>query len=364
MKVAWRSALGLVLALAWGLLATLQGRLLVTCVVLLAAAIWPPFGEAQRRRVRRALLAAAGLCGVGVALLMPARRAAPEARVQAIFVDSSGNQVAMPWLPYLGNLVPESDLIRLATLAKGVFPFPTRGALLEELRDTPAWDNGFVREYRDFRRAGLDRRVPSVLFLQLLQQLGFYAGLTHFVLILPRARTGKTPVLIFLHGYLGNFQFYSSWLHPLDDVAIVLPSTRSLEGHWQKPDLERLFDVELAALEARTPIDRTRLHLVGLSNGGSGVNRALRSKSTAFASFTFLSTWVDAVPPGVSRERPLRLIYGERDGIAPNNRSMAASLRDRGYTVRVHAFPGERHFVMLTRRDEIRAILRAAVVRE
>ncbi len=364
MKVAWRVALGGILALAWGLLATLQGRLLVTCVVLLAAAIWPPLVEAQRRRARRVLLGVVGICVLGIALLMPARRAALDARVQAVFVDSRGNQVAMPWLPYLGNLVPESDLIRVATLGKGVFPFPTGGALLEELRAMPAWDSVFVREYRDFRRAGLDRRVPSVLFLQLLQQLGYYAGITHFVLLLPPNPTGKTPVLIFLHGYMGNFQLYSSWLHPLGDVAIVLPSTRSLEGHWQKPDLERLFDVALPALEARTPIDRTRLHLVGLSNGGSGVNRALRSQSSAFASFTFLSTWVDAVPPGVSHQRPLRLIYGERDSIAANNRSMAASLRERGFNVRAHAFPGERHFVMLTRRDEIRAILRAAVVRE
>ena len=42
-------------------------------------------------------------------------------------------------------------------------------------------------------------------------------------------------------------------------------------------------------------IDESRLHLIGLSNGGSASNVALRSFSNHFESITFISTSCDIV---------------------------------------------------------------------
>lgn len=359
MKKVARLGLWGVLALGWLLLATLQSRLLLTAIVALLLPWVMDFAASQHKWVRDVRRGIAASCLVAVAFLLPSRTADPTARVQSVLLDASGARVPMPWLPYLTNLVPESDLIRLSTLAKHVFPFPTRGPLLDELRAMGAWDNPFVRAYARFRAAGYDRRAPSVLGLQLLQQLGFYRDLTHFVVVLPVAPRGPVPLVVFLHGYMGNFQFYSEYFGELCDCAVLLPSTPNLIGRWTAADLQQIVGPERTLVEALVPVDAARVHLIGLSNGGSGVNLAMHTDTRAtFRSLTFLSTWVDAPPRSWPRDKRLGVVWGESDRIAANNHQRVAALRADGYSVAAFPFPRERHFLMLTRRAEVERALR------
>ncbi len=340
------------------LLETAQLKLSLLAVL---ALVLSRFFEGHRKHIRWAALVIAVLCFSSVVWLMPPRRSDPRSRFQSVFLDATGARVSCPWLPYFANLLPESDLIRISTLFSGVFPFPTRGALLDELRDMEAFDNPFVREYRVFRDKDADRLVPSALFLQFLQQQGYYRDVSHFVLILPEQSVAPAPLLIFLHGYMGNFQFYCSYFSDLTNFAVLIPSTKSLSGLWTQRDLDRLLGPIAEEIETSAKLDRDDVHLVGLSNGGSGVNAAAKTRSGAFKSLTFLSTWVDPLPEQFSARKTIAVIYGERDGISANNVKMVHLLRERGFAVTSYPFKRERHFLMLTRKQEVLNAIRATL---
>ena len=88
----------------------------------------------------------------------------------------------------------------------------------------------------------------------------------------------KYPVVLFAHGYLGSWELYQGLFSSLKNCFVVSIATRNLSGIFSHEDINRIFKFYLPMLKKEGySIDESRLHLIGLSNGGSASKIALRN---------------------------------------------------------------------------------------
>jgi pimeloyl-ACP methyl ester carboxylesterase len=163
------------------------------------------------------------------------------------------------------------------------------------------------------------------------------------------------PVVLFLHGWGGNFQAYSVVLGELGrerGFAVVAPSFGM--GRWARPEGAEVVRRTLADIEADPRLDASRVVLVGLSNGGPGVTRALETQPRAFAGVLYLSAVVE--PERMQRLRlpsalPVSLLAGDQDRRIPIElqRRAAEALPQ----ARLTEVPGQDHFLMFSDREAV-----------
>ncbi len=167
------------------------------------------------------------------------------------------------------------------------------------------------------------------------------------------------PVLLFLHGWGGNVQAYSVVLGELGrehGFAVVSPSFGL--GKWRRPEGVEVVGQTLDAIGADPRLDASRVLLVGLSNGGPGVTRALEAYPEAFTGALFLSAVVEPermrrleLPP----EFPVLLLAGDQD------RRVPIELQRRAAEVLPQAtlteIGGQDHFLMFSDRDAVEQAL-------
>lgn len=121
----------------------------------------------------------------------------------------------------------------------------------------------------------------------------------------------KYPVVLFAHGYLGSWELYQGLFSSLKKCFIVSIATRNLSGIFSNEDINRIFKFYLPMLKKEGySIDESRLHLIGLSNGRSASNIALRSFDNKFQTITYISTSCDVVKKTHSK---ILLIGGGKD---------------------------------------------------
>src|SRR5262249_35929330 len=117
--------------------------------------------------------------------------------------------------------------------------------------------------------------------------------------------------------------------------------------------------------------DPSRVFLAGLSNGGTGASRAAARTPSAFAGLIFLSAVME---PSVLGDRAFasgwkgrRVLvgHGEADGRPPPDyaRGAGSRMRAEGVDLTVEMVPGEDHFLLFSRPDEVLASIAAFVQR-
>lgn len=103
-------------------------------------------------------------------------------------------------------------------------------------------------------------------------------GSAHYFSYVPPGQ-GDKPALIFFHGAAGNFKvylhFWRRWAQK-NGCIVVCPSNGF--GRWYEPQAEQraieIFDRALAEL----PIDRAKVVVSGMSNGGTAVTRLVNAR--------------------------------------------------------------------------------------
>lgn len=124
---------------------------------------------------------------------------------------------------------------------------------------------------------------------------------------------GSLPTVIFLHGFGGLLTPYVSLLaRQLGDGFIIVAPALDNVGVWSSRRGQQVLRATLASLPARA--DRSKVFLVGLSNGGVGATTALCDPElrTAFAGFVLLSG-VGRLPSGAQLEGARVLVVTGRD---------------------------------------------------
>ena len=185
----------------------------------------------------------------------------------------------------------------------------------------------------------------------------------HYFLYVPPSLDRRThaPALVFLHGSGGNFKAYT-WLlsRVADELGMVLIAPSFGMGNWDAKNGTRSVASALEDAAKVVPVDMSRVHLAGLSNGGLGVSQvAASSAGRRFCSLIFLSPVCDDSALGSGafanlwREKPVLVIIGEADDRVPLEyvSRCAATMRTAGAMVELTAYPSADHFLLFSHRD-------------
>lgn len=165
------------------------------------------------------------------------------------------------------------------------------------------------------------------------------------------SKSKQYPVVFFAHGYAGSWELYQGILSRLEDCIVVGISTRDVSGIFTGQDINRIFSQYIPLLKSKGyNVDEKSVHLMGLSNGGSATNVALRSYGHRFQTITFMST-----PCNVIKYSPAKvlLIGGSKDGSDMGMPSAAKRLKGCGTRTALFYEKGENHYILAYRKKEI-----------
>jgi len=327
---------------------TLSGKL-VACGVL---GLWLPFPLFWTRKGGRLALgimaAALGLLAIAW-YLAPSGKSEDSAAFRSVF---EGNAKPRRWTP--SHLVPEVDQhlmgLRLAPALDPSIDSAKAERLATALRRIYAeMDTDF-----EFRAVG---NVMGLAYADI-----FAAAPTghSYRYLPPSAGDEPLPVIIFLHGSLGNFKGYLwQWKQFADKQGWAILAPSHGVGNWDNP--RGMAEIEAALEICRTDprLDEERIILAGLSNGGTGVIPILPSVSHRLRGVFLLSPVIPTEPleePGYGATvsgLPFLVVSGDQDQRIPADdlQERLDRLHAMGAEIETHIVPAEDHFLFYTNPD-------------
>jgi hypothetical protein len=263
---------------------TWQGRAVV--VLCLSGFGLACYAATERPRFRYAD-AFAGLCGTGFLLSLvaviwntPSGQPAQSAKVGHLWEDQHEHR---RWV--LGNVVPEVDQFRLGfELVPALDPLFTRKQAVALKQDT-------TRIYRELEADADFAALGSVMPLAYDEIWGRRPAVSHAYIFDGRAGSGPAPLLIFFHGSGGNFKAYT-WLlrRVAEHTGAVLVAPSYGLGNWTEASSQGAVDLVLGQLERSSiAVDRSQMHLIGLSNGGLAVSHLCTQQDNRWRSAMLIS---------------------------------------------------------------------------
>ncbi len=296
---------------------------------------------------------------------MPRWRIDSGDRVRLVYLDKEGNAKHPPLLQYLANtIVPEEEVvsfgIRNAAIAKYMGISST---LIQQADDDAA--HGKTRNFL-YPYDNLDAENPMS---------GVYAQAFHDFLgddarsaYLCNPKGGehvkwskdngfKYPLVVFCHGYMGNWKLYQGVWKDLNNCIILSIGTRNLSGIFTQGDIKEIFDYYIPALERMGyNIDKEQLHLIGLSNGGSAIASAMHSPySEKFKSLTTVSCNLGELKRVKCQ---VNFIGGGKDHSSNRMLGQCRQLKAMGVDAGIYFDEYENHFILVNKREEIISFLK------
>lgn len=308
------------------------------------------------RRKRATLWTAAGLAlaallllGLDLAWTAPGH-ASPGAPVQSHYLGTARYARASP-----ANLVPEIDQLLLGTRV-----VPLLDPLMDEA-NTRELRRGVEEVYGAMRHDAEFERLGSVMNLNYRDILLRDRPTGHFYEYIPSAATGRVPVVLFLHGSLGNFRGYLWVWKAMADAggfAVVAPTFGA--GNWDQPGGREAIERMRRYCTEHPRFDPSRLYLAGLSNGGRGACIGAAAAPADYRGLILISPVIDpdllASPSFVAawRNKPILVLHGQADNRIPVAyvEGAIAAMKQAGLRVDSQIYPGQTHFLFFTIRAE------------
>ena len=278
---------------------------------------------------------------------VPSGRPRPESPIQHRF--SKGPIPFPQYSPF--NVIPESEQFNMGFL---VMPF-----LDSEFTFAQAGQvSGPTRAlYREMEADPDCHALGSAMVWAYPELWGESPDVGHYYLYVPKHRQpGPIPAMVFLHGSLGNFKPYT-WIlsHLAEKHGMVIISPSFGMGNWHLPESRQVVERALEDAARVTEIDRSRVYLAGISNGGLGVSQVADALPDRFCGLIFISAVFDreiAAPHFLKQwqGRPVLVLAGEKDERIPFSwtQEQAALLKAGKVKVTVKSYPGEDHFLFFT----------------
>lgn len=268
-----------------------------------------------------------------------------------------GSSKFRSWTP--SNLVPEVDQVLMGSRFFAAFdPYLSSGRS-DRLRQS-IW-----QIYEPMRREAEFHDIPSALGQVYSDAFSSSTPTGHRFVYLPNTILERRPVILFLHGSLGNFKGYLwVWKSVADNLGFALVAPSFGIGEWRNDEGLRTVEEALCYCRQRPEFDPERIFLAGISNGGAGLTHAAPHFADALAGLIYLSPVID--PDRIDRDRfslnrslACLIISGNSDRRVPMKYVEKGALRliDAGLNVETHFITGEDHFLFFSQPTTVQGII-------
>ena len=288
---------------------------------------------------------------------MPRYRVNSGDRVRLVYFDKSGNAMLPPLGQYIVNtLFPEEEIVHIGInslrVCKPVLHYLGIGqGLIRQANDDIA--SGKIQNfYAPYDSLGMENPMSGV-YAQVFNEK-FHASNRAAYIINPQKmeEDATYPLVVFCHGYLGNWQLYNGVWKGLDNAIVLSIGTRGLDGIFNAKDIGEIFSFYIPALERMGyHVDKGKVHLIGLSNGGSAVISVMHSAyAKRFKSITTVSCNLEGL-----RKVPCQVnfIGGGKDNSSKRMTRQCKQLQEMGVDAAIFYDMDENHFILVNRRDDI-----------
>lgn len=222
-------------------------------------------------------------------------------RTKLVYQDENYHPTNTPishWI--ISALVPESEIMNAGTLVcsmripeiipiKQVQSF-VNGTLYKQYQQDFGIRHAMLKPYRNVH---IPFSTPvSGIWSQCANMVGLKETRAVFIQKPKHYNPKKEyPLVVFCHGYMGNWLGYQGVFKDIDNCIILSIGTKDISGIFKYDEINTIFTKQIPFLEELGyKIDKDNVHIMGLSNGGSAVKIAYNSFSKKFASITFVST--------------------------------------------------------------------------
>lgn len=282
-------------------------------------------------------------------------------RTQLVYLDEAGNRKAVPMNIYLLNvLFPEEELMNAGMKTTAILPpaelsplFKNVGSRIIRDAQHDFWNGKALTFYWPYNQLSLQGSNPGTFTIAQLHNKIFgtqYDGV-YITKPLHYDKNKTYPVCFFAHGYLGSWELYQGLLSDLENCFVVSIGTRDLSGAFGYEDVNKIFKLYLPLLkEEGYNIDESRLHLMGLSNGGTASNVALRSFDNRFQTITFISTSCNVKKRSHAK---VLLIGGGKDASCSNLMGTSRQLQRCGTKTAILFDEEDNHYMMAHQQQRI-----------
>ena len=280
-------------------------------------------------------------------------------RTQLIYLDKQGERISTPLHVYLINaLLPEEEMMNFGLKATAVLPseslspvFKNLGSRFIREAQSDFWHGYAFGFYTPYNRLSLQGSNPGTFTIA--QAMNEYLGTDYNAIYITKPKnynSDKTyPVVFFAHGYLGSWELYQGLFSQLDDYFVVSIGTRDLSGIFNYNDINKVFTEYIPYLKSEG-YNIGDVHFIGLSNGGSASNVALRSFSNKFKTITYISTSCDVIKHSKAK---VILIGGGKDASSARLPSAERGLRSCGTKTAILFDKDENHYMMVHQQGKI-----------
>jgi pimeloyl-ACP methyl ester carboxylesterase len=356
---------GTLLAILLALIAETWASRFFACSLLCLVVATVLLSIALRRSGKRIMVSSwimygLGLFGcIGCYIASPSGQSSP--RFQSHFPGKTGYARLSP-----ANLVREIDQLKL-----GAVLMPRLDRHIDR-RKGKRLKKLFMTVYREMQSDPDFVDVGSVMHYAYAEVGGRPFDIGHMYVYRPeQVDSEKLPVILFLHGSLGNFKGYLwVWKQFADahGFAIVAPSFGF--GNWHRPGGVAAIESARQYCVEQPDLDEDRVILAGLSNGGFGVSRAARITPTAYKGLIYLSGVMEPKVLQSSefvkgwKDRPVLVIHGGKDERIPKDyidRNIE-NLERNSIHPTVKVFDDEDHFLFFSKRVEMIDVIHAWIV--
>ena len=255
-----------------------------------------------------------------------------------LMYDDKGELVSPSLFDYfIDCIIPEEEAMNVGTTCFRCSSFLFKNSsdwIIKTAYNDRKHLSDFVKPYSDIRN-----NVMSGVWGQLHNKKTLYIQY-------PENKNAK--LVVFCHGYAGNWKMYQGVLSKLSNCVVLTIGTSDISGIYNKSDISKVFTEYIPYLEEKGYTIKG-IDIIGLSNGVSAINTAIKWFPTQFDSYTAVSGNLSHVSKVAGS---INFIGGAND--SSSNKMLQQHFECRKIRVKsLLYYPKDDHFLLVNRKDEV-----------